>query len=272
MGTLLIPLICIHEAPPSRSKVLSIRRPWSAFIRSGGLSLMRVPVRTSICGLIWAPFTPIQTSILRCQLCLRGAKCYHYLERDLKPGEGAEPEQHDAAQHPAHLKPPDHVAEDSDKAGGAWWERTPLILGCPQLTFAVEMGDVKTPNPCMVEAKRKAKWPPRGQATEQKHRPDRPPREVLYKCDPNVLKRTGTCKPEDELAILKSAAPGHLEVRTWYIEGEPSWEGLIDPQGPHFEATEPRSRASSPAERKDALFISVSIALGHSCSAYPRLF
>jgi hypothetical protein len=35
----------------------------------------------------------------------------------------------------------------------------------------------------------------------------------------------GTCTPE--LAILKSAGPGHLEVKTWYIEGEPPWEGFV---------------------------------------------
>jgi hypothetical protein len=49
---------------------------------------------------------------------------------------------------------------------------------------------------------------------------------------PNVLKSTGTCKPEGELAILKSAAPGHLKVRTRYIEGEPSWEGLMATETP----------------------------------------
>ncbi|KAF8491208.1 hypothetical protein F5888DRAFT_1737803 [Russula emetica] len=221
MGTLLTPLICIHEAPPSWSK--------STCIRSGGLSLMRVP-----------------------------QKCYHHLKRDLKPGEGAEPEQHDATQRPTRLKPPDH-------AGGVWWESTPLILDCPQLALAVEMGNVKAPNPCTVEAKRKAKWPPRGQATEQKHGPDQQPREVLYECDPNVLKRTGTCKPEECRSCWAS------EVKTWYIEGEPSWEGLVDPQGPHFEATEPRLRASSPAEREDTLYRN-QITLGHSCSAYPRSF
>jgi hypothetical protein len=62
----------------------------------------------------------------------------------------------------------------------------------------------------MVEAKRKAKWPPRGQATEHKRGPDRLPREVPYDRDPNDLKSTGTFKPEGELAILKSAAPGIL--------------------------------------------------------------
>jgi hypothetical protein len=126
-----------------------------------------------------------------------------------------EPERHDVAQRPARLKPPDYVAEDSGKAGGVWPESAPAMLGCPQLVFAVEMGDIEAPNPRTVEAKRKAKWPPRGQATEHKHGPDQPPREVLYRC---VLKNTGTCKPGGELAILKRAAPGYLEG--WGILGE----------------------------------------------------
>jgi hypothetical protein len=42
------------------------------------------------------------------------------------------------------------------------------------------------------------------------------PQDVPYERDPNHLKSTGTCKPEGELAILKSAAPGHLEVKTWH--------------------------------------------------------
>jgi hypothetical protein len=116
------------------------------------------------------------------------------------------------------------------------------------------MGDVEAPNPCTVEAKRKAKWPPRGQATEHKRGPDRPPRGVPYGCDPTVLKSTGTSKPEGELVVLKNAAPGDLNGKTWYVEEEAFWEGLVDPQRPHFKATEPRSqaRASSPAEKEDA--------------------
>jgi hypothetical protein len=47
-------------------------------------------------------------------------------------------------------------------------------------------------------------WPYAWRGTEQKHGPDRLPREVPYKRDPNDLKITGTCKPEGELAILKS--------------------------------------------------------------------
>ena len=56
------------------------------------------------------------------------------------------------------------------------------MLGCPgfAVTVALEKGDVETPDPCTVEAKCKAKWPPRGQATEHKHRPDQLPRELPY--------------------------------------------------------------------------------------------
>ena len=70
--------------------------------------------------------------------------------------------------------------------------------------MAVEMGEA--PNPRTVEAKRKrkAKWPQRGQATEQKRGPDRLPREVPCERDSNDLKSTGACEPEGELAILKS--------------------------------------------------------------------
>ena len=39
--------------------------------------------------------------------------------------------------------------------------------------IAVEMGDAEAPNLRTVEAKRKAKWPPQGQATEQRRGPDR---------------------------------------------------------------------------------------------------
>jgi hypothetical protein len=38
--------------------------------------------------------------------------------------------------------------------------------------LAVEMGDIEAPNLRTVEAKRKDKWPPQGQATEQKYGPD----------------------------------------------------------------------------------------------------
>src|SRR5450631_1525948 len=102
---------------------------------------------------------------------------------------------------------------------GAWQESAPAMLGCSQLAFAVDMGDVDAPNPCTVEAKRKAMWPLRGQATEHKHGRDQPPRGAIQ-VHPSVLKSAGTYKPEGELAILKSAAPGYLKVRAWYIGGE----------------------------------------------------
>jgi hypothetical protein len=74
---------------------------------------------------------------------------------------------------------------------------------CLAVEMAVKMHDVEAPNLRTVEAKRKAKWPPQGQATEQRHGPDQLPQEVLYERDPNDLKSTDTCKPEGELAILK---------------------------------------------------------------------
>lgn len=81
--------------------------------------------------------------------------------------------------------------------------------------FAVGMGNVEAPNPRTVEAKLKAKWPPRGQATEHKRGPD--PREVLYERNSNDLKCTGTCKSLGEPAVLKlkSGPPGSHEVKTW---------------------------------------------------------
>jgi hypothetical protein len=59
------------------------------------------------------------------------------------------------------------------------------VLGCPQLTFAVEMGDVEAQNPCTAEAKRKAKWSLRGQSTEHKRGFGLPPQgaiRVRLKC------------------------------------------------------------------------------------------
>jgi hypothetical protein len=57
-----------------------------------------------------------------------------------------------------------------------------LVSPGPQLalllSLSVEMGNIKAPSLCMVEAKRKAKWPLRGQATEQKRGPDRLPQEA----------------------------------------------------------------------------------------------
>jgi hypothetical protein len=81
----------------------------------------------------------------------------------------------------------------------------------------------------------------------------------VYGCDPNVLKSTGISKPEGELAVLKNAAPGDLKGKTWYVEEEASWEGLVDPQRPHFKATEPRSQSSSPAEKEDARYKNQSV-------------
>jgi hypothetical protein len=79
-----------------------------------------------------------------------------------------------------------------------------IATNCLAVKMAVEMDDIEAPNLRTVEAKRKAKWPPQGQATEQRRAPGLLPREMLYECDPNDLKSTGTCKPEGELAILKS--------------------------------------------------------------------
>lgn len=70
------------------------------------------------------------------------------------------------------------------------------------------MDDSEAPNPGMVEARRKAEWPARGPATKRECGPDQPPRETQYERDRKVLKSTGTCKPEDELATLKTTAPG----------------------------------------------------------------
>jgi hypothetical protein len=86
-----------------------------------------------------------------------------------------------------------------------------------QFTFAAKMGNTEAPNPCMVEAKHRAKWPPRGHSTEHKRGPNQLPREVPYEHDPNDLKALASLS---ELAILKRAAPGNLEVKTWYIERE----------------------------------------------------
>jgi len=64
------------------------------------------------------------------------------------------------------------TAEDLDEAGGAWQEHSPAMLGCPQLALAVEMGKIEVPNPHMVEAKCKTKWPPQGQTAKCKCMPD----------------------------------------------------------------------------------------------------
>lgn len=50
---------------------------------------------------------------------------------NLKPSKGAEPEQHDVARHSVCLKLAGHVAEDPDKAEGAWKENVPPMPSCP---------------------------------------------------------------------------------------------------------------------------------------------
>ena len=118
------------------------------------------------------------------------------------------------------MKKSKHIAKDPDKAGGVWPESDPAILVCPQPVFAVEVGDIEAPNPDMIEAQCKAKWPPQVLATECKCGPDWSPQEVLHKHNPNVLKGTGTCQPMVEPAILKSATAGHPEMETPHREGE----------------------------------------------------
>jgi hypothetical protein len=175
------------------------------------------------------------------------------LERDLK-GEDIEREQRDAVQRPVRRMPPSQVAEDPDEAGGVWLESAPAILVCPQLATGLEMGDVEAPNPGMVEAKRKAEWPARGQATEHECRPGQSPREAPYRRNQKVLRSAGTCKPKDECheqAMLKSAAPGHLEGKPRHMEEGLAWEGIAEPQGAPCKATEPRARTSLSAEKED---------------------
>ena len=118
-----------------------------------------------------------------------------------------------------------------------------------------------------------------------------PPRKVPHEGDPKSLKGAGICEPEIEPATLKSAAPGHLEVKTSHSQGEQPWKGIADPKGSHPEATEPRSRGSSPAEKEDKLqnqnrvsmdgtvytdahspSFPFSFVLGHSCSGYRPSF
>jgi len=156
------------------------------------------------------------------------------------------------------------------------------------------MGKVEAPNPGMVEAKRKAKWPARGQATERECRPGQSPQEGPYGRNQKVLRTAGACKPEDErreLATLKCAAPGHLEEGSWHKEMGLAWEDLEESHGPHFESIELWEQAPSTAEEEDTLqtqnqvslagidyadvhapLFPFSIDLGHSCSAYPHSF
>jgi hypothetical protein len=205
--------------------------------------------------------------------------------------EGVEPEQHDAAQRPAHLTLPEQVAKDPDKAGGVWLKSAPAVLTCPQLATKVEMGNIKVPNTGMVEAKHKAEWPVQGLATEHECGHDQSPPEAPYERDPKVLRDTGACKPEDESATLKSATPGHLETKPQHKEGGLALEDLLESQGPHFEATEPQARTLSTTEEEkpytDENQVNMagidytdghipsfpfSIDLGHSGSAYSHSF
>jgi hypothetical protein len=230
------------------------------------------------------------------------------LERESKPpSKEMKPKRHGAAQHPAPLKPPDCIDENPDKAGRV----------CLQHTLIVEMGDVEALNARMVEAKHKAKWPLQGLTIEHEcgpnqspredrkmlheHRPDWPPKEVPYEhrpdwppetsykhdpTHPSILKSTGTCKPEDKLATLISAAPGHSNVRSQHRDRGSFRRGLIDPERPY---SEQKMRASSPHEKEEKIdknqvsMVSInygvytppflfSIALEHSCSVCPHLF
>ncbi|KAI0269671.1 hypothetical protein BGY98DRAFT_937705 [Russula aff. rugulosa BPL654] len=101
-------------------------------------------------------------------------------------------------------------------------------FGCPQLTFAVETGDIEVLNACMVEAKHEAKWPLQVQSTKHERGPDKSPREVpyergpdwppevSYEHDPDILKGIGICKPNGatvgHVAILKNATRGIMRT------------------------------------------------------------
>ena len=120
--------------------------------------------------------------------------------------------------------------------------RTKRGGGCPQLAFAVEMGDVEAPNVRMVEARHEARWPLRRLATEHERGPNQPPREApyergpdwppetSYEHDPSILKSTGNCKPEDEPATLRTAAPGHPDMRNQYRASTERGAGLGRPR------------------------------------------
>ena len=172
---------------------------------------------------------------------------------------------------PTCLKLPDCVAKDPDEAGGVQQENAPAVVGCPQLRFEVEVGNVEAPNPHMVEAKCRDKGPQQRHATEGEHGPDQPLQGVPHKHDLSVLKDIGTCKPEGVLTaleradprhleggmlhhkvkppILKDANPKDLEEMMQHIEGE-SWEGFEEPWGPHAKTTEQRLWALSPANKE----------------------
>ena len=158
------------------------------------------------------------------------------------------------------------------------------------LKFGVRMGNIKVPNLHTVEAKHKAKQPPRGQATKHRHAPEWLLQDVLCKHDPNVLKGTGTCKPEGMLTVLKSAAAEDLEGKIWHIEGKPSWKGLVEPLRTRFKGIQPRSggiitHRKGPYKHKNQVrmasincsdvhtpLLPFSITLSHSCSVYPHSF
>jgi hypothetical protein len=97
------------------------------------------------------------------------------------------------------LKLPDQIDENSDEAGG----------GCPQLAFAVEMGDVEAPNVRMVEARHEARWPLRRLATEHERGPNQPPREAPYERGPDWPPETSY---EHDPSILKSTAIASLRT------------------------------------------------------------
>src|SRR5260370_8117440 len=118
------------------------------------------------------------------------------------------PKRGDGTQHPTRWKPPDRIAEDPYEAGELRRGSGPAMFGW--LEFGVRMGNIKVPNPHTVEAKHKAKRPPRGQATEHRHAPEWSPQDVLRKHDPNGLKTTGTRNPQAALTVSTPPSPTHL--------------------------------------------------------------
>ena len=66
----------------------------------------------------------------------------------------------------------------------------------------------------MVEATRKAEWPPRGLATELECGPNPPSQEALRERNPNASKGQALASlTEGEPNVLKNATPGHLRLR-----------------------------------------------------------
>ena len=91
---------------------------------------------------------------------------------------------------------------------------------------SVEIGDIEAPN----DAKRKAKWPPQGQAAEHEPGPEWSPRRGAARAQPEglgryghlqaqaelaTLKGTGTCKPEGGSTDLKNILPVLGRMRWW---------------------------------------------------------